>query len=200
VLLADHFGWSGDFLESGAEDHCHLNDKYRLNSRVTTIHAAVTARNVEPLFEQAGVPEQFDVLSIDIDGNDYWVWRALSRFTPRVVVIEYNANLALDAPVVMPHDDEHRWDGTDYFGASLAAYCRLGEEKGYVLVHTDRTGANAFFVRAEEAGGLFPPGLVARNEANYDGRGLGHQRDPLRRPFQDPATGTPVDAERTGAS
>jgi hypothetical protein len=76
--------------------------------------------NVEELFRQAGVPERIDVLSIDIYGNDFWVWEAIEHHEPRVVVIEYNANLALDSRLVMPRDDAHARDPTDYFGASLA--------------------------------------------------------------------------------
>ena len=130
MLLADHYGWNGLFIESAAEDYSRLERKYRSNPRITTLRALVTPTTIEPLLRDAGVPPGFDLLSIDIDGNDFWVWQAMRSFKPRVVVIEYNANLALESQVVMPHDDRHAWDGTDYFGASLGAYRRLASEKG----------------------------------------------------------------------
>jgi len=143
VLLADWGGWAGLFIESSVPDYSRLSLKYRRNPLVRTRHAVVEAGNVEALFTEERVPAAFDVLSIDIDGNDFWVWEAITAFRPRIVVIEYNANLALDSELVMPRDDRHQWDGTDYFGASLGAYRKLGQTKGYELVHTE-LGSCAF--------------------------------------------------------
>jgi hypothetical protein len=196
VLLADLFDWTGIFLESGREAYELLEAKYADNARVTTVEAAVTVENFESLLGDAGCPSSFDVLSIDIDGNDFWVWQTLERFVPRVVVIEYNGELELDARLVMPRDDEHEWDGTDYFGASLGAYLELGAEKGYRLVHTERTGTNAFFVREEEAAGFPALDDVPRHRSNYWAAGIRHKRDPKGRPFQSLGTNELVDAER----
>jgi hypothetical protein len=196
VLLADVYGWSGLFIEADPTFYGALDAKYADSARVATVNAAVTADNVEALFRQAGVPERIDVLSIDIDGNDFWVWQAIERVAPRMVVIEYNANLPLDSRLVMPRDDGHEWDATDYFGASLGALCELGSRKGCELVHTDRQGVNAFFVRRSLAQGLPGGSEVARHRANYGGRGLEIPRDPRARPFHDLASGTLVDAPR----
>jgi hypothetical protein len=196
VLLADHYRWSGLFIESAAEEHSRLERKYRSNRRITTLRAVVTPTTIETLLRDAGVSTRFDVLSIDIDGNDFWVWQAIRAFKPRVVVIEYNANLALESEVVMPHDDGHAWDGTDYFGASLGAYRRLASEKGYELVHTDRTGTNAFFVSRDEHNAISTFGEPPAHTADYFGRGIRMPRDPDRRPFRDLASGELVDADR----
>jgi hypothetical protein len=176
-----------------------LAAKYAGNRRVTTRGAAVTAENVEQIFESAGAPRQFDLLSIDIDGNDFWVWQSIAAYVPRVVAIEYNANLPLDATLVMPRDDGHTWDGTDYFGASLGAYEDLATEKGYRLIHTDSTGVNAFFVLRSEASRLPPPDAVLRHRANYLGGSIRLERDPARRPFRDIRGGEMVDAPRDSA-
>lgn len=173
VLLADRMGWAGLFIESDAHAFAQLQDKYRDRPDVRTVQANVTADNVEELLRQAGVPPELGVLSIDIDGNDYWVWEAIRGFRPRVTVIEYNANLPLAARLVMPRNDAHRWDETDYFGASLGAYRQLGAEKGYVLVHTDSTGVNAFFVLRSLCRELPPGEAVALHSANYGGIGRG---------------------------
>lgn len=172
VMLADRLGWAGLFIESDANAFARLRERYRERSQVRTLRASVTPDNVEQLFAQAGVPRDLDVLSIDIDGNDYWVWEAVEKFTPRVVVVEYNANLPLEARLVMTRDDSHRWDGTDYFGASLGALRSLGTAKGYELVHTDTTGVNAFFVRGPLCGALPTGERVPLHRANYGGVGV----------------------------
>jgi len=109
----------------------------------------ITPANINNLFLKYSVPEQFDLLSVDLDYNTYWVWKAIEGFRPRVVVIEYNGLIAPDQAKVVQFDPQGVWDGTDYFGASLLALEDLGREKGYSLVACDRMGVNAFFVRTE---------------------------------------------------
>lgn len=111
----------------------------------------VTAENINALLDKHGVPTEFDLLSIDIDGNDYWVWKAVAGRRPRVVSIEYNALLGCERPRTVRYRSDFRWDGTQYYGASLPALERLGREKGYVLVGCESHGVNAFFVLAELA-------------------------------------------------
>lgn len=183
VLLADHYGWTGLFMEADPVACSRLDSKYHAVRRVLTREARVTAENIEQLLREAGVPPVFDLLSIDTDGNDFWIWEAIETFEPRVVVIEYNANLALDEPLVMPRDDTHEWDGTDYFGASLAAYGALAANKSYDLIHTERTGTNAFFITRGEAEAFAELGPPRTFEANYFRRGVRLPRDPKDRPF-----------------
>lgn len=95
------------------------------------------------------MPERFDLLSIDLDYNDYWIWKAIETYVPRVVVIEYNATPGPSESQVVEYDPYHRWDGTDHFGASLLALVRLGHLKGYELIGCDSKGVNAFFVRSD---------------------------------------------------
>ena len=78
--------------------------------------------------------QPFDLLSLDIDGNDYWVWMAL-EYRPRVIVIEYNAHVTAGESKTIVYDPEFRWRGTDYFGASLRALKELGDNKGYTPIH-----------------------------------------------------------------
>ncbi len=148
--------WDGVFLSNTA--HLRLNEGWtgllmegnpeKANELVT--HAFVTAENVESLFARAAVPEVFDLLSIDIDGNEYWVWRAIENYRPRVVVIEYNVFFGNEVSKTMPYDPGHVWDESYYHGASLAALRKLGREKGYTLVHTESYAPNAFFVLDSE--------------------------------------------------
>jgi hypothetical protein len=107
----------------------------------------VTVENVEALFGDHDMEGEIDLLSIDIDGNDYWVWKAVESVRPRVVVIEYNATLRPPLSLVIPYDAEFRWRNDSYFGASLKALEKLGTDKGYRLVGCTLSGVNAFFVR-----------------------------------------------------
>lgn len=176
VYLADVAGWRGLFLEAGDEMFRDLESKYAAQERVQTIHARVTAQNVEPLFAQAEVPAEPDVVSIDVDGQDYWIWEAVESYRPRVLVIEYNSSLDPRLRLVQPDAPGESWDGTEHYGASLGALQALGDRKDYRLVHTELSGVNAFFVRADLVGDAFPePGEVAmRGAPNYYQRGHRH--------------------------
>jgi hypothetical protein len=187
VYLADVAGWRGLFMDSDAAAFSALRLKYRADDRVRTDHATVTPANVQQLFAAADVPPEPTVLSIDVDGSDYWVWEAIDGYRPRVVVIEYNSALDPHRRLVQPADLEEGWDGTEYFGASLGAMRALGERKGYCLVHTELCGVNAFFVRQDLAEGRFPAvdDVSPRGAPNYFQRGQGHPPDLGRRRYLD---------------
>ena len=138
-------GWSGLLMDGDPE-------------RVSEVvcQEFVTAENVEALFAKHEVPHRFDLLSIDIDGNEYWIWKAIRDWRPRVVVIEYNVFFGRNVSKTMPYDPTHRWDETMFHGASLLALEKLGREKGYALLYTDSYAPNAFFVDAA----LLPEALI----------------------------------------
>jgi len=144
-------GWRGLWIE-GLKDHANairrtlgsfLGDKGRLK----LTEATITAENINSLFAKAGFAGDVDLLSIDIDYNDYWVWKAIDTVRPRVVVIEYNATLRPPLSLTVPYGANTFWDGTNYVGASLEALVRLGRTKGYRIVGCCIAGVNAFFVR-----------------------------------------------------
>lgn len=199
VFLADVLGWEGLFIEPDEGAYPGLAAKYATAEGIRTVNAAVTPDNVEELFAQASVPREPDVLSIDVDGEDYWIWEAIEAYRPRVVVIEYNAVLPPGRQLVQPRGHHEAWDGTDYFGASLDALTALADRKGYMLAHTDLAAINAFFVRDDLAGEAAPaPDEVARRyQPNYFMQGHRHPVDPHHRPYADLAAGEPGDA-RTG--
>lgn len=146
-------GWQGSWIdadpESCARIQCQMDFLLRDN-RLEVLQSRVTAENITVLFERLRVPVEFDLLSIDIDSNDYWVWQNLARYRPRVVVIEYNSFLPATADWILPYHPERRWQGlTMEFGASLLALDRLGGKLGYNLIACDVTGSDAFFVRAD---------------------------------------------------
>lgn len=193
VFLADVAGWRGLFIEAEESAYAELARKFAPLGRVRTLRGTVTPDNVQELFQRGRVPHELDVLSIDVDGSDYWVWEALRDYRPRVVVIEYNALLPPERRLVQPRD-LGAWDGTDYYGASLGAVKELGRSKGYRLVHTELAGVNAFFVREELAADRFPTEdeVPVRGMPNYFLSSYRHPRDPHNRGYLDLETGEMV--------
>jgi hypothetical protein len=124
---------------------------------VEVVEAFVDAGNVVALLDATGAPDEPDLLVIDVDGNDWWIWRTLARrLRARVVLIEYNPVVGRRAWWVLPHDPSHRWDETARHGAGLGALEALGRTLGYRLVGCDSNGVNACFVRADLVGDLDP--------------------------------------------
>jgi hypothetical protein len=134
---------------------------------VRVVHQFLTAENIVSVFGSAEVPPQFDLMVVDVDGNDYWLWSALAdHYSPRVVVTEYNATFGPRTKWRMPYNPEHRYDETAYFGASLASFAQLARRHGYRLVGCESMGVNAFFVREEDARAAFD-GLAACPSYHY---------------------------------
>ena len=151
-------GWSGLWIEGSPEFCARIKETHAdvlTSKRLTVLNSIVDASNVEALFSTGGVPAAPDLLSIDIDGNDWYVWRAISKYQPRVVVVEYNSHFQAEEDVVVSYNPTVGWDGSMYFGASLAAFDRLARERGYNLVGCDFTGTNAFFVKSDLLGEHF---------------------------------------------
>jgi hypothetical protein len=106
----------------------------------------VTPLNINALWRRYDLPPEPDLFSLDVDGQDWWIWLALMA-RPRVVIVEYNAHHDTDVAVTTAWDRAAAWQGDTYYGASLKAFDLLAADKGYHLVFVN--GANAFFVRAD---------------------------------------------------
>jgi hypothetical protein len=170
------------FVEFGVEDYREANTRFLLSTRgwrgfvmdadaghVESIRrdalswrhdldarqAFVTRDNIDALLDAAGIPGDIGVLSLDIDGNDYWVWDAITRVRPHIVVVEYNAVLGDRHPLTIPYDAAFRRDRAHesmlYWGASIGALRQLAGRKGYLLAGSNRAGCNAFFLREDRA-------------------------------------------------
>ena len=122
---------------------------------LSALSTFVSAENINGLLEKAGLSGPLGLLSIDIDGNDYWVWKAISIVSPAIVVCEFNAVLGNAEPIAVPYKASfRRLDGHFsglYFGCSIGALQHLANEKGYQFVGTNSHGVNAFFVRNDLA-------------------------------------------------
>lgn len=143
--------------------------------RTPDIHKAwITAENCNDIFKQLSIPKEFDVLSIDVDFNDYYIWEAL-EYRPRLLVIEFNASIPPTESRVVKYEPHRHWDGTNYFGASLLALEKLSKKKGYSLVYVENMGVNAFFVRDDCLNTLTAlTAEEAYKPPQYGGKNTGH--------------------------
>ncbi|KYC39548.1 NADH dehydrogenase [Scytonema hofmannii PCC 7110] len=169
------------FVEFGVEDYLQANTRFLLvnnnwaglvidgsdahisriksahfywNYNLKAIKSFVTKDNINNLLLEQGIAGEIGLLSIDIDGNDYWVWEAINVIHPVIVIVEYNYRLGSQAAVTIPYSEDFDRAKTHhsmiYFGASLKALCLLAKRKGYVFVGCCSNGVNAFFIRADK--------------------------------------------------
>jgi len=147
-----HHGWWGHLFDGDARSIAEGVEFYR-TSKDTFLYpprltqAWITAENVNDLIHASGASGEIDLLSLDIDGMDYWVWKAIDCIQPRVVVCETHNIIGPDEALTIPYDPNFKATIPDYHSASLAAMNKLGIAKGYRLAGTHRYGFNAFFVR-----------------------------------------------------
>jgi hypothetical protein len=180
--LREKYGWNGLLMDGGYE-----------NKKINLRREFITAENINQLFSKYQVPKEFDLLSIDIDYNDFYIWQALgSEYRPRAVVIEYNPTHLPSEDKVVLYDAKGKWDGTNYYGASMLALYKLGRKKGYSLVHADAKAVNLFFIRndiianlGETFENINSPVKLYKRPKYGKGRGPngGHRKDRKRRKY-----------------
>jgi hypothetical protein len=135
-------GWTGLLLEGNKDKVLSVENRQELNLQ----HEWITKDNINQLFDKYNVPKSFDFLSIDIDGDDYYVWKALN-YKPRVVVIETNPGICNDVPLTII-EGKTNVHNNNYFGANLHAFLDLANEKGYTFLTIDEY--NVFFILNDE--------------------------------------------------
>ena len=158
--------WSGLWIEGSSNFYADIAIRFKdliAKGQLIVKNKFINAENIESIFKSADAPAEPDLLSIDIDYNDYYVWQAITNYNPRVVIVEYNALYRPDTHFVVPYNAERMWDKTSYFGASLLALQQLANEKGYCLVGCCFMGSNAFFVRKDLVGDHFEAPYTADN-------------------------------------
>ncbi len=164
-LIVNH-GWTGWLLD-GKDRNISTARKFfdrHPDTRVfppTCTTGWLKRDNVNNMLADAGVPGEVDVLSLDIDGMDYWIWEALTCTNPRIVVLEYQNVLPAGLAVTVPYAENFRTAQPDFTGASLEALVKLSRGKGYRLVGCNRLAYNAFFLRDGVGDAFFPEVSVA---------------------------------------
>lgn len=181
LRLILHENFKG-LLMDGSRENCDFFNIAAAKRGIAGVEAVCTfldRDNLEPLILEHGAPSEIDLLSLDVDGNDYWFWESLERISPRVVCIEYNAGIGPSLSWTVPYDPQFerfaKHPSGFFHGASLKALEKLGRRKGYRLVGCDSTGTNAFFLRDDiEAPNLptLTSGEAFRPHANWLGRGF----------------------------
>ncbi len=153
-FLLTNNNWSGLIMDGSESDIDYVRrDPIYWRYNLKAVRAFVTRENINQLLRDNGVEGEIGLLSIDIDGNDYWVWEQITVVTPAIVVVEYNARFGAERAVTVPYaadfERTRAHHSNIYYGASLAALVALGRRKGYAFVGTNSAGNNAFFVRAD---------------------------------------------------
>lgn len=140
--IREKYGWTGLLMDGACSNS--MKDDLSIN-----LHKEfITAENICDLFSKYNVPSEFDLISIDIDRNDFYVWQSLSlHYKPRVVVIEFNSIFNCDDDKVIKYSANEEWEGNHYFGASILALYNLGRKLGYSLVYEESATINLFFIR-----------------------------------------------------
>ncbi len=155
-LLLQLRNWQGLIMD-GSDDFIKEIKSQDISWRhhVEAICAHITKENINSLLQQNGITGDIGLLSIDIDGNDYYVWQSIKVIKPAIVVIEYNAVFGDLHSITVPYRSDFlrtkAHSSNLYFGASLQAIISLGKEKGYTFVGSNTIGANAFFIRNDLA-------------------------------------------------
>jgi hypothetical protein len=144
--------WRGFVIDSSKLNIRKLRSSYYFwKHNLTAVSAFITENNINELLEKSGFEEDLGLLSIDIDGNDYYVLEAIKNFKPRILIVEYNATFGFEREISIPYRAD--FDRTVshysnlYFGASLPSFEALAISLGYSFVTTVSGGGNAIFVR-----------------------------------------------------
>ena len=168
-LFINH-GWSGllfdgriDQIEQGRRFYNVCSDT--MISPPKFVHAWITVENVNQLILENGIEGEIDLFSLDMDGIDYWVLKALNAVSPRVIVLEYNNLWGAEKSMTVPYSPDFTagYEGIYgiYSGASLRAFVKLLKVKGYRLVGSQRYGYNAFFIKNGIGENIFPEVNIA---------------------------------------
>jgi hypothetical protein len=165
--LAFHYDWSGVFIDAQKEQLAigrqFYESKIRRGASLTFYDTLVTRENVNQVIATGDIKGSIGLLSIDIDGNDYWIWEAINVIEPAIVVIEAKVEFGTRSIAVPYGNENHHSANSMYNGASVEALRRLGLKKGYKLAGANKYGYNLFFVK--DASDL--PSATTESVLNY---------------------------------
>ena len=160
-FLLTNNNWSGLVIDGSQSNIDFIkNDPIYWRHNLKAECSFITVENINSLISNNGIRGDIGLLSVDIDGNDYWVWKAIEVVQPVIVIVEYNARFGPELALTVPYDPEFvrskAHHSMIYYGASLSAFCQLAGEKGYALVGCNSAGNNAFFVRKDRLPASLP--------------------------------------------
>ncbi|MGB6384126.1 MAG: hypothetical protein WBF25_02790 [Terriglobales bacterium] len=155
-FLLQNRNWRGLIIDGNSQLETKLRESdLAWRHILKTKSAFVTTENINQIFDECGFSGEIGLLSIDIDGNDYWIWEAIESVNPIITICEYNAVLGDLHPIAIPYNPTFDRSLPDYHnlycGASIAALQSLAKRKGYAFLGTNSAGNNAFFIRNDYA-------------------------------------------------
>jgi len=178
-ILREHYNWNGLQMDGGNEN-ANVRKEF------------IMKENIVELFRKYNVPQKINLLSVDIDFNDFYCLKEiLANYQCDIIICEYNASHLAHEDKIVIYDKYQRWDGSNYFGASLCSLDKLATKYNYSLIYCDANGVNCFFINND---------LIIQN-ANLQFKNLGditkiykparygfgpnggHQQDPYNRKF-----------------
>jgi hypothetical protein len=164
-FLLENRNWGGLLIDADPRISELRNSPLWWRQDINAIQSFVSAENIDSLIRSANFGGQIGLLSIDIDGMDYWIWNAICAVSPILVVCEYNGVFGDLVPIVVPYDQKFErmraHPSNVYWGASISALEMLAKTKDYDFLGTNSTGHNAFFVRRD-----YKSRLVGRIESS----------------------------------
>ncbi|GAB3708065.1 hypothetical protein GCM10027592_42800 [Spirosoma flavus] len=158
-FLLMHNNWRGLVIDGSPAHIAYIqNDSIYWRYDLTAVQSFITVENINQILERNGFTGRIGLLSVDIDGNDYWVWQAITAVEADIVIAEYNSLFGSERAISIPYKTDFTRINAHYsalyFGASLPALCDLAEQKGYSFIGCNQTGNNAYFVKNERLGPL----------------------------------------------
>ena len=151
--------WKGLVIDGSAENIQHIKSRnwyWRYN--LTAISEFITRDNINELFNKNNFSGSIGLLSIDIDGNDYWIFQSIVAVQPDIIISEYNSLFGAEHAISIPYDPKFQRTQAHYsnlyWGASLKALIHIASIKGYAFIGCNNNGNNAFFVKNEKLGVL----------------------------------------------
>lgn len=179
-ILWEKYGWLGLQM-----------DGYYENPNINLKKEYIIKENVVELFCKYNVPKRINILSIDIDFNDFYCLKEiLEQYTCDIIICEYNATHLANEDKIIIYDRCGSWDDTNYFGASLLAFDKLGKKYNYSLIYCDKNGVNCFFVHNDiisqknlQFKNIGDIEKIYRPPTYGNGPNGGHTQDPDNRPY-----------------
>lgn len=152
LMMKDN--WKGFVIDGSKNKILGLKKSYFYwKYQLDAVDRFITKENINDIVAQSGFEEDLGILSVDLDGNDYYILQAITKFKPRILICEYNAVFGGSRKITVPYQPDFKRTKAHYsnlyFGASLAAMTQLADEKGFALVGTNTAANNAFYVRKD---------------------------------------------------
>ena len=179
-ILREKYNWEGLQM-----DKCNENENFNLR------HELVMKENVVDLFKKYNVPHNINVLSVDIDFNDFYCLKEiLENYQCDIIICEYNATHLANEDKIIIYDKNGCWDGSNYFGASLCSLDKLAAKYNYSLIYCNANGVDCFFIHNDlikdknlNFKNLGDITQIYKPAAYGDGPNGGHSQDPLNREY-----------------